>query len=252
MLQVYSFGQTDIGLKRSNNEDAFLCRPDLAIGAVADGMGGAASGEVASKIFVDTALEVFSAAGHPTERDNYLLVQETFRLANERILNGARNDPRYRGMGCTAEVFAVSDQNYVIGHVGDSRTYRSRQGELKQLTRDHSLIQDQVDQGLITLEEAQRHSLRNVILRAVGIEETLAVDITRGKGIPGDSFLLCSDGLTSAVEDQLIQDVLSLPMDLSQKVEKLIHLAKSAGGNDNITVVLCELNQGTVRSDLEE
>jgi len=252
MLQVHSFGQSDIGLKRSNNEDAFLCRPDLAIWAVADGMGGAASGEVASKIFVDTALEVFSAAGHPTERDNYFLIQETYRLANKRILTWARNDPRYQGMGCTAELLAVSDQNFVIGHVGDSRTYRFRQGELKQLTRDHSFIQDQVDQGLMTLEEAQRHSLRNVILRAVGIEETLAVDLTRGKGIPGDFFLLCSDGLTSTVDDRSVQEVISLPLSLSQKVERLIHLAKLAGGDDNITVVLCEVIQGTVESDLRK
>jgi len=241
MLQIHSFGQTDIGLRRSNNEDAFLCQPELAVWAVADGMGGAASGDVASGIFVDSVLEVFSEAGHPTERDNYFLIQETFRLANERILSWGRNNAEYRGMGCTGEVLVFSDENYLIGHVGDSRTYLYRQGELKQLTRDHSLVQDQVDQGLMNLEEARGHSLRNVILRAVGVEETLAVDLIRGKSFLGDFFLLCSDGLTSAVDDQSVQEVISLPLSLSRKVERLIHLANLAGGDDNTTVVLCEV-----------
>ena len=241
MPKNQSFGQTDTGLRRSNNEDSFLCQPDLAIWAVADGMGGAASGEVASKIFVDTALEIFSAAGRSAERENYFIVHETFRMANERVFISARNNLKYQGMGCTAELLAFSDQDYIVGHVGDSRTYLFRKGELKQLTRDHSLVQDQLDQGLITVEEAQKHALRNVILRAVGVEEVLAVDFIRGKSFPGDFFLLCSDGLFTMVNDSSIRDVLSIPLSLSQKVEKLIDLAKSAGGYDNITVILCEV-----------
>jgi len=243
MLPIHSFGQTDIGLRRSNNEDTFLCQPELSVWAVADGMGGAASGEVASGIFADAVLEIFSEAGRPAERDNFLLIQETFRLANERILTWASHNPEYKGMGCTAELLAFSDQDYILGHVGDSRTYLFREGELKQLTRDHSLVQAQLDEGLITVEEAQKHALRNVILRAVGVEEALAVDFIRGKSFPGDFFLLCSDGLTSAVDDRSIQEAISLPLSLSQKVEKLIALAKSAGGYDNITVVLCEAKE---------
>ena len=243
MLKVLSFGQTDTGLRRSNNEDSFLCHPDLAVWAVADGMGGAASGEVASKIFVDTALEVFSGAEKTTEKENFLVVQEIFRIANERIFLSAKNRRQYQGMGCTAELLAFSGQDYLVGHVGDSRTYLFRDGELKQLTRDHSLVQDQLDRGLITAEEAKNHALRNVILRAVGVEEALAVDFIRGGSFPGDFFLLCSDGLFTMVADSTIRDVLSLPLTLSQKTEKLIQLAKSAGGYDNITVVLCEVKE---------
>ena len=143
-------------------------------------------------------------------------------------------------MGCTAELMAFSDASYILGHVGDSRTYLFRQGRLKQITQDHSLVQDQIDRGLLTPEEAKKHSLRNVILRAVGAKETLAVDLITGKVMAGDLFLLCSDGLTGMVDDPPIEETLSLSISLVQKVERLITLAKEAGGNDNITVVLCE------------
>jgi len=243
MLKVQSFGQTDTGLKRSNNEDSFLCHPDLALWAVADGMGGAASGEVASRIFVDTAFEVFSGIEATAAKEDSLIVQEIFRIANERIFLSAKNNRQYHGMGCTAELLAFSGEDYLVGHVGDSRTYLFRDGDLKQLTRDHSLVQDQLDRGLITVEEAKNHALRNVILRAVGVEEALAVDFIRGGSFPGDFFLLCSDGLFTMVADSTIRDVLSLPLSLSQKTEKLIQHAKSAGGYDNITVVLCEVKE---------
>jgi protein phosphatase len=144
-------------------------------------------------------------------------------------------------MGCTAELIAFDNQNFVLGHVGDSRTYLYRQERLKQLTHDHSLIQNQIDQGLISPVEARRHSLRNVILRAVGAEEILAIDLVRGKSLPGDLFLLCSDGLTDLVDDDSIQKILLTPLKLPQKVEGLIEIAKSSGGFDNITVILCEM-----------
>jgi len=241
MPKIITYGKSDVGLKRTNNEDAFVVKPEMNLFAVADGMGGAAAGEVASQLFVETALEVFSTNPVKSEQEILELVQEAFRLANERILKHTIENPHHQGMGCTAELIAFSDQNYVLGHVGDSRAYLFRKGQLRQMTRDHSLIQDQIDQNLITPDEAKRHSLRNIILRAVGAKETLAVDLIRGKGLPGDLFLLCSDGLTDRVDDPLIQEILSLPADLAQKVEKLIDLAKSKGGFDNITVVLCEI-----------
>jgi protein phosphatase len=241
MFKITYSGQSDIGLKRSNNEDAFILKPEMGFVAVADGMGGAAAGEVASRIFTETAAEVFSGAGNPPGQDVLEYVQQVFRTANEKILNHAELNPHHRGMGCTAELIAFSNESYVLGHVGDSRTYLWRQERLRRLTRDHSLVQEQVEQGLITPEDARRHSLRNVILRAVGIDEMLAVDFIRGKGQPGDIFLLCSDGLTDMVEDDSIQTILSLPTDLSVKVERLIESAKSAGGYDNVTVVLCEI-----------
>ena len=241
MPKLITYGKSDVGLKRTNNEDAFVVRQEMNLFVVADGMGGAAAGEVASQLFVETALEVFSTNKEKSEQEILELVQESFRLANERILKHTIEIPHHQGMGCTAELIAFSDQNYVLGHVGDSRAYLFRKGQLRQMTRDHSLIQDQIDQNLITPDEAKRHSLRNVILRAVGAKETLAVDLIRGKGLPGDLFLLCSDGLTDMVDDPLIQEILSLPTDPVQKVEKLIDLAKSTGGFDNITVVLCEI-----------
>jgi protein phosphatase len=238
---MISYGLSDPGLKRSNNEDASLIRAELDLFAVADGMGGAAAGEVASQLFVETALEVFLKNERRSEQETVELVQEAFRLANERILKHTIENPHHQGMGCTAELMAFSSQDYVLGHVGDSRGYLFRKGQLRQMTRDHSLIQDQIDQGLITPVEAKKHSFRNIILRAVGADETLAVDLIRGKSLPGDIFLLCSDGLTDMVDDPSIQEILSLSLNLVQKVEKLIHLAKSAGGYDNITVILCEM-----------
>jgi serine/threonine protein phosphatase PrpC len=238
MLRIISFGKSDIGLKRSNNEDAFVLEPDLRFFALADGMGGAASGEVASQIFIETVLKVFSKVDKRSEQETLEFVQNAFRLANESILNRA-GEPHHHGMGCTAELLAFYGQNYVLGHVGDSRTYHFRQGQLRQMTKDHSLIQDQLDQGLITQDEARRHAHRNVILRAVGVDQVLAVDLVKGKCLPDDIFLLCSDGLTDMTDDISIQNVLSLPLHLAQKGEKLIELAKSAGGYDNITIILC-------------
>jgi protein phosphatase len=125
--------------------------------------------------------------------------------------------------------------------VGDSRTYLFRRGQLRQLTRDHSFVQEQVEQGLLTPDQARGHSLRNVILRAVGAGESLAVDILRGKSLPGDIFLLCSDGLHDMVEDDLIRDILAPQAGVPAKAARLIETARSAGSYDNITVVLCEV-----------
>ena len=242
MVRINSVGKSDVGLKRSNNEDAFLVDLEKGFGVLADGMGGAAAGEIASRIFVKTASEVFSDKNARSSKKGALdLVQEAFELANQNILNHAGENPDYQGMGCTAELVAFDNQHFVLGHVGDSRTYLFRKGELRQLTRDHSLVQDQIDQGLITPVEARRHSLRNVILRAVGVNERLAVDLIRGTSVSGDLFLLCSDGLTDMVDDPSIREALFTSSDLDQKGERLIELAKSAGGLDNITVILCEM-----------
>ncbi len=241
MATIRAYGKSDPGLKRSNNEDAFLVKPEIGLFAVADGMGGAAAGEIASQIFIDTALEVFSVRSDNIAEEKSQLVQEVFRQANERILQHAMENPDHQGLGCTAELITFFDQNYALGHVGDSRAYLLRAGQLKQLTRDHSYLQEQIDQGLLRPEEAKKHSLRHVILRAVGIEETLALDLLRGRVLPGDLFLLCSDGLTDMVDDTDIQNILLASLRLDHKVEALIELAKSGGGKDNITVVLCEV-----------
>lgn len=238
---MVAFGKSDVGLKRTNNEDAYAYDAERGFCAVADGMGGSASGEVASQIFIETVREAISSQKNLSEQKALAVVQDTFRSANERILTMAKNVPEHRGMGCTAEFMVMSEQGYALGHVGDSRTYLFRDGTLTRITKDHSLVQDQIDKNIISTEEARNHSLRNVILRAVGIEETLKVDIIRGKHQPGDLFLLCSDGLTDMVEDLSIEETLSLEAGLPHKGERLVEAAKSAGGHDNITIIVCEI-----------
>ncbi|NVN91261.1 MAG: Stp1/IreP family PP2C-type Ser/Thr phosphatase [Desulfuromonadales bacterium] len=242
MLKINSAAKTDIGMRRSNNEDAFLARPEIGLFAVADGMGGAAAGEVASRIFVDTTQEIFAQVSRQPEQDLYILIQEAFRLGNDRMIGHVASNPQDRGMGCTAELIVFSGDTYIVGHVGDSRTYLYREGKLRQITKDHSLVQGQVDQGLITPEEAKRHNFRNIVLRAVGTDPTVSLDLIKGKCLPGDIFLLCSDGLTDLVDDSLIRVILSSAHGLPDKVERLVNSANTAGGSDNITVVLCEIS----------
>lgn len=233
-------GKTDTGLKRSSNEDAFVIKTPQGLCALADGMGGAAAGEVASRIFTESAAETFGDMGILSEQKAVELVQETFRTANDRILTHVVENPEHQGMGCTVEIMVLCDNRYVIGHIGDSRTYLFREGELRQLTKDHSFVQEQVDRGLMTSEEAKKHRFRNIILRAVGTNETLAVDILRGRLLPGDVFLLCSDGLTDMVHDSVIRDILLSGNGLDRKVDLLIEQANSQGGCDNTTVILVQ------------
>lgn len=239
--KIASFGKSDPGLKRLKNEDAFVVKPKLGLCLVADGMGGAAAGEIASRIFAETTLEIFSKSGGRSEKKTLKLVQRAFEWANEKILSHVKENPPHKGMGCTAELVAFCNKTFVLGHIGDSRTYLFRDGQLKQLTEDHSLVQDQINQGLISSAQARNHPLRNIILRAVGVRERLALDLVKAKTMSGDVFLLCSDGLTDMVADISIQETVSSTIPLPQKAEKLIELAKSAGGYDNITVVLCKI-----------
>ncbi len=241
MVRLISFGKSDNGLRRRENEDAFFVNPEVGFCVLADGMGGAAAGQIASRIFVESALDVFSKGDTQSEQERHNSVQEAFRVAHERILDCVRDNPQYQGMGCTAELAAFHNGNCIVGHVGDSRTYLFRRGQLRQLTRDHSLVQDQIDQGLISADDARRHPMRNIILRAVGVDTNLAIDILKGKTLSGDVFLLCSDGLTDMVADKTIREVLSSSLRLPEKVEELIGKAKSAGGYDNITVILSEI-----------
>jgi protein phosphatase len=239
--KLTSFGKTDKGPKRLQNEDAFVVKSELGICLVADGMGGAAAGELASRIFVETALEVFTKNKAQSEQERRDLVQAAFSSAHQRIQDCVKENPHYRGMGCTAELVVFYNKSCLLGHVGDSRTYLFRNGQLKQLTHDHSLVQDQIDRGLITVADARKHPQRNVILRAVGVDDSVGVDILRGTIVPGDIFLLCSDGLTDMVNDEAIEGVLSSPQSVHQKVEELVELAKSKGGYDNITVILSKI-----------
>lgn len=234
-------GKTDTGLKRENNEDVFSLSPEQDFCLAADGMGGAAAGEVASKIFAETALEIFSDNTNRSEKEILYRVQKAYSIANEKILEDVTQHPGHRGMGCTAELLAFFDEGFILGHIGDSRTYRLRDGQLEQLTQDHTLVQQQLQEGLISSDQVKNHPMRNVIFRAVGVKEELTIDLLGGKIYPEDLFLLCSDGLTDMIQDDQIQDILCSDIDLNHKAERLIESAKVAGGNDNITVVLAAI-----------
>jgi serine/threonine protein phosphatase PrpC len=234
-------GKTDVGLRRENNEDAFIVSPEMNFCLAADGMGGAAAGELASRIFVQTVLETFSKNTIHTDEEILFLIQKAFSFANEKILEHVTKSPEHKGMGCTAELLAFSDDGFVLGHVGDSRTYRLRNGNLEQLTEDHTLVQQQLDEGLITHENVRNHPLRHVILRAIGLAHELPLDLVQGKIASGDLFLLCSDGLSDMVPNDQILDILNFDVDINQKTGKMIEAAKAAGGDDNITVVLAAI-----------
>ncbi len=234
-------GKSDIGSVRTNNEDVFATVEDLGYCLVADGMGGAAAGEIASGIFAQITEKVFSGILSFSEDQAIERVQTVFRLANNKILEHVESNPDHKGMGCTAELITFSNDRFILGHVGDSRTYRLRNGEFKQLTKDHSLVQEQIDRGVITPDQARKHSMRNVILRAVGVNESVALDVLRGKLAKDDLFLICSDGLTDMVEDERIKALLNQGLPLETTTEHLIQEAKKAGGRDNITIVLIKV-----------
>lgn len=238
MPQKIFAGKTDTGLKRENNEDAFTLHPELDFCLAADGMGGAAAGEVASTIFAEAALEIFLNNTSRSEKEILYRVHKAYSHANQKILGHVAHHPDHQGMGCTAELLAFFDEGFILGHVGDSRTYRLRNGELKQLTQDHTLVQQHLQEGLISADQIKHHPMRNLILRAVGINEELTIDLLKGKTWPEDLFLLCSDGLTDMISDDQIQDILSADNHIHRKVEELIETANAAGGYDNITVVL--------------
>ena len=241
MIKVLSASATDVGLRRINNEDASLALPELGLFALSDGMGGAAAGEIASKYFIDTVSEVFINQNQVSVSEEYLctLVQDAFRLSNQRIISHATEHPHDQGMGCTGELLIFHANRYLIGHVGDSRIYLFRKGKLRQITKDHSLVQLQVDQGIITSEEARMHPMKNIILRALGSNPALSLDLIKGTVQLNDMFLLCSDGLSDMVADAEIQFTLASAQTVEYKVQSLVNAANSAGGKDNITVILC-------------
>jgi serine/threonine protein phosphatase PrpC len=223
-------GLTDVGREREGNEDSFLAAPPLFV--VADGMGGAQAGEVASR----TLVEVFEEAAAAGELPDAL--EATVQNANARIHRMAADDPSLKGMGCTATAAYAAGGRLTIAHVGDSRLYRLRDGALEQLTEDHSLVGGLVRLGQLTPEEAEVHPQRSVILRAVGVEQDVEVDVLHEQLEPGDVYLACSDGLTGMARDEVIAETLQAFPSLSVAAEMLVELANAAGGRDNVTVVL--------------
>lgn len=240
--------RTDTGRQRSENEDSLFVRAPIFV--VADGMGGAQAGEVASK----TAADAFDRdlPDAPPER----FLRETIETANRRIHELARADPSRAGMGTTitAAIVDAQKEEVGIGHVGDSRAYRLRRGKLERLTRDHSLVEEMRRKGQITDAQAEDHPQRSIITRALGPEPEVEVDLQTVPAAPGDVFLLCSDGLTTMVDEERIAVVLSAANSMVDAVRTLVDEANGAGGRDNITAMAFRLGdaaapQGESRED---
>jgi len=236
-------------MKRSHNEDSLKVYRDENLFIVADGMGGHASGEVASQLSVETLTEFFRATAEdeeitwPYKLDKGRRYAENrvvtgIKLSNRRIFESAARDAKLKGMGTTIVVTYFTEDQCYVGHVGDSRVYRYRDGELVQLTEDHSLLNDYIKMRQLTPEEIEAFPHKNVIVRALGMKETVQVDIMNEPSISGDVYLLCSDGLSGMVTDPQMADILSMDGSLDEKCEQLIDSANKAGGTDNITVIL--------------
>lgn len=226
--------RSDTGRVRSSNEDAFLVRAPLFV--VADGMGGANAGEIASR----TAVEVF-AGGLARGEDPESRLAETLATANAQIHAASQSDSARRGMGTTATAALIGDGTVAIAHVGDSRAYLLRGGGLVQLTRDHTLVDELLREGRLTPEQAAGHPQRSIITRALGPEPHVQVDTFTEELEEGDVLLLCSDGLTGMVSDDLIRSTVGEARSLSAAAKSLIRKANEAGGRDNITVVLIRI-----------
>lgn len=248
-MDVKAFGLSDVGRQRQHNEDFFLVDDSLKLYVVADGMGGHAAGEVASRIAVETIAELVSAPDepdgtwpHPYDEQycrstNRLIA--ALNMANSRVLETMRKDARLRGMGTTVVATLLFEDTVSFAHVGDSRAYLIRDGKISRMTNDHSWVFEQVEAGLLTEEEAEKHPLRNVITRALGGALTIVPDARELAGEPSDIYLLCSDGLTGMIsEAQILELVMRQTDDLEAACQSLIALANENGGVDNITAVL--------------
>lgn len=253
-MRVYSWGMSDVGMKRDHNEDSYLLAPDLNLFVVADGMGGHAGGEMASGIAVRTIERIVRESRDtiapdvvhdgPIERSPVaLLLSDAVRAACRGVYQKSQEIRELKGMGTTT-IALLFHQNYAfVGHVGDSRAYLIRDGRILQLSEDHSLVNEQLRAGLITEAQARQSRFKNIITRSVGFEADVEVDMIAVETRPGDAIVLCSDGLTGFVSDPEINDIVNENF-LRRAPEMLIDLANSRGGDDNITVVAAYVTDG--------
>lgn len=254
-MKIRYAGSTHVGMKRSSNEDNFFLLAEENLYIVADGMGGHASGEVASQIAVETLANFYIDTARdeeitwPYKEDKALAYDQNrlitgIKLANRRVWETAQADPRYRGMGTTIVSMVCSPSGVYAGHVGDSRLYCVRDGRISQVTADHSLLNDYLKVHKLTPEEIEHFPHKNVIVRALGMKDTVTVDVTKVEPRAGDIFVLCSDGLSGMIEDDAILDaVVTGGQDLESICQDLIARANANGGQDNITAVLVEFSK---------
>jgi len=239
------------GMVRSNNEDAVMANPLRGFAVLADGMGGYNAGEVASGMataLLGAELEKAFVVRDPSSKDvsgrswAHVAVETEMARVNGAIYQAALSQPQYAGMGTTLVVVVFHDNRVTVGHIGDSRLYRLRGEDLQQITRDHSLLQEQIDSGLITAEQARHSQNKNLVTRAVGIDPEVAAEIHDHEVLPGDVYLLCSDGLNDMVEDEEIAMTLgALSANLELCATQLVEMANDNGGRDNVSVILVKV-----------
>jgi len=245
-------GITDTGLVRDHNEDSIGHNDELGLLVLADGMGGHKGGEVASAIAVDSILQDLNKAlpevtpSKTDESTGYsletMLIEKAIKDANFKIFTAAQNNSKYEGMGTTIVVLLFYDNRITIAHVGDSRLYRMRDGTLEQMTRDHTLLQELVDRGFYSKKEARESLNKNLITRAAGVGSSVDVDLLEDIALVGDTYLLCSDGLTDMITDGLIEDIeLDHKNNLEKMNKELIKQAKDHGGKDNVSAMLAQV-----------
>lgn len=258
-MRYVAAAKSDVGRKRRGNEDSFCIAPELGLFIVADGMGGHAAGEVASRLAVDTIREWMAKypggaeaalVGPPvptvSRQANFLL--GSIRLANRIIYDTAQGRREYAGMGTTVVSALAMDDRVALAHVGDSRIYRIRRGQIVQLSRDHSLVQQQVDRGILSPEEAQASQYKHLITRALGLKESVEVDLAEEAVLSGDVLLLCSDGLSDLLEDEeMLHIVGEHADDLEKACQALVDRANYRGGDDNITALLVQAREDAGR-----
>ncbi len=254
-MKRISYGLSDRGLEREENEDNFAISDELGIFLIADGMGGHSGGKVASEIAVNTLLEFFARYAKdkdftwPYRMDPNLSDEENalmagIKLANRQIFSFGSHKREYAGMGTTVVALYMHQDEATIANVGDSRCYLIRDNEIKQLSIDHTWVNEQLKKNIITAEEARQHRWRNVITRALGNKRHVDIDMIRESVQPGDYFLLCSDGLTNLVEENEIRDIIfDSDNSLEDAAKQLIELAKERGGTDNITVIIVKFSE---------
>jgi protein phosphatase len=244
--------RTDPGRVRGHNEDAVFANPAHGFVILADGMGGYNAGEVASSMatmFLSAELEMALSAKAPYEIDEmsgepyaHRCLVEKVALTNAAIFNAAENQPRYAGMGTTLVAALFYDNRLAVAHVGDSRLYRLRGDELRAITRDHSLLQEQIDCGMISADEARFSLNKNLVTRALGVDPEVDTEINDYPVEVGDIYLACSDGLNDMVDDDEIRQIVSDPgLDLDAVADRLIHVANECGGRDNVSVILVKV-----------
>ena len=231
---------TDRGRKRPSNEDAFGYSIEHGVYVVCDGMGGAAAGEVASSLAVAEVMQLLTnrSGANPLPAD----AEKAVAVANEAIFSRSQRSQKLNGMGTTLVALLVEERHAWMLNVGDSRGYRLRNSKLEQITLDHSLVEEQMRLGQMSLEEALRSPLKNVITRALGTQSLVTPDVFELETEPGDLFLLCSDGLTREISDPLIESLLQLDLPLEILCSRLVAAANQAGGHDNITCLLVRTN----------